>query len=48
MISKYVTNSYQITDAYNRILLDAKDAKIKIEPSNDNTTKLVLFEKKRS
>ena len=43
MFKGYVTNTYEITDAYKKILLDAKDAKVKIEPSNDNGTKMVFF-----
>lgn len=47
MFKGYVTNTYEITDAYKKILLDAKDAKVKIEPSNDNGTKMVFFEHKK-
>lgn len=47
MITKYVSNTYDITDTYEKILLNAKNAKVKIEPSSDNNTKLVVFEKKR-
>ena len=47
MITRYVTNTYEVTDPYKKILLDTKNAKIKIEPSNDNNTNLVFFEKKR-
>ncbi len=46
MITKYVANTYEITDSYKEIVLNAKDAKVKIEPSDDNSTKLFLFEKK--
>ena len=47
MIVKYVTNTYLITDTYKKLLLDAKDASVKIEPSNDDSTKLVFFENKK-
>lgn len=47
MITKYVTNTYEITDTYKEILLDAQEAKVKIEPSSDSNTKIVFFEKKR-
>ena len=47
MIARYVTNTYKITDTYKKILINTKDAKIKIAPSNDNNTNLVFFEKKR-
>jgi DUF4097 and DUF4098 domain-containing protein YvlB len=47
MITKYATNTHEITDVYKQILLDAKDAKVKIEPSNDARTKIVFFEKKK-
>ena len=48
MFAKYVTSTYEIKDTYNSILLDIQDAEVKIEPSNDNSTKLVLFEKRRN
>ena len=48
MLIKYVTNTYEITDKYRSILLDVKEAKVKIEPSSDGSTSLVLFEKKRN
>ena len=47
-MTKYVTNAYEITDVYKEILLNAKDAKVKIEPSSDDHTKLVFFEKERA
>lgn len=47
MIAKYVTNMHKITDTYKEIILDARDTKVKIEPSNDNNTSLIFFEKKR-
>ena len=47
MIVKYVTNTYVITDTYKKLLLDAKGASVKIEPSNDDSTKLVFFENKK-
>ena len=47
MIVKYITNTYEITDAYKNILLNAKDASVKIEPSDDDSTKLVFFENKK-
>ena len=42
MIVKYVTNTYEITDTYKNLLINAKDASVKIEPSNDDSTKLVF------
>lgn len=47
MISKYVTNTYEITDSYKKIQLLAKNAKVKIEPSDDDSTALTVFAKKR-
>ena len=47
MITRYVTNTHQITDTYKKILLNGKDAKVKIKPSNDNSTKLEFFESKK-
>ena len=47
MIAKYVTNTYEITNTYKKILINAKDASVKIEPSNDDSTKLVFFENKK-
>ena len=47
MIAKYVTNTHEITDTYNQILVSVKNTKIKIEPSSDNHTKLVFFETKK-
>lgn len=47
MIAEYVTNTYEIADRYKAIRLNAKEAKVKIEPSNDDKTTLVFFEKKR-
>ena len=47
MIAKYVTSLHEITDAYQKIQIDAKDAKVKIEPSKDSVTKLTFLEKKR-
>ena len=44
MIAEYVTSTYEITDAYQKILLDAKEAKVEIEASSNDTTKLVFFE----
>ena len=48
MKARYVTNTYQITDKYANLLLNAKNAKVKIEPSNDDSTTLVVVEKKRN
>ena len=45
MIKRYVTNTYEITATYKKILLSAQNAKVKIEPSNDDGTKLVFFER---
>lgn len=47
MIGKYVTNTYEIKDAYQNIILNLKDAKVNIEPSDNDSTKVVFFEKKR-
>ncbi|MBR2340296.1 MAG: DUF4097 family beta strand repeat protein [Clostridia bacterium] len=47
MIAKYVTNTYEITDTYKKIFLNAKDANVKIEPSSDGGTKLFFFENKK-
>ena len=47
MIAEYVTSTYEITDAYQKILLDAKEAKVEIEASSNDTTKLVFFEDKK-
>ena len=46
MIAKYITNTYKVTEPYKEILLYAKDAKVKIEPADDNNTMVVFFEKK--
>lgn len=48
MIARYVTSTYEIEDTYKKIWLNAKDAKVKIESSDDDHTKLFLFEKKRA
>ena len=47
MNARYVTNTYKITDAYKKILIDVKEANVTIEASNDDSTKLVLFEDKK-
>ena len=47
MFKRYITRTHEITDAYKKILLDIKDAKVKIEPSIDNGTKLYFFESKK-
>ena len=47
MTAKYVTNTFELTDTYKQILLDVKVGEIRIEPSNDNRTKLVFFEDKK-
>ena len=47
MIAKYVTNTYEIMDAYQSILIEAENASVNIEPSDNGETKLVVFEKKR-
>lgn len=46
-MARYVTNRYAVTDTYKSILVIAKDAKVKVVPSNDGHTKLVFFEKER-
>lgn len=47
MNRNYTTRTYEITDRYKEIMILAKDAKVSIEPSNDNNTKLAIYEKKR-
>ena len=47
MIKRYVTNTHEITATYKKMLLSARNAKVKIEPSNDDGTKLVFFESKK-
>lgn len=47
MGARYVANAYEISDKYENVLLDAEDAKVKIEASSDNNTKMFFFEKKR-
>ena len=47
MFANYLTTTYEIADEYKRILVDSKTAKIKIEPSNDNDTEIVFFQKKK-
>lgn len=47
MKASYITSEFEITDSYNKILLATKTAAIKIAPSGDTTTKLVVYEKKR-
>lgn len=42
--SKYETNSYNITNAFNRIDIDSSTADIKIVPSADGTCKVVCYE----
>lgn len=47
MKGRYVTSTYETADAYKKLLLDVRNAKVRIEPSDDDTTKFVFFEKKR-
>jgi DUF4097 and DUF4098 domain-containing protein YvlB len=47
MFARYVTNTYEINDRYEKITIDAREAKVKIEPSNDGITELFCYEKKR-
>ena len=47
MKKRYITSTYGITDSYKEILLNAKDADVKIVPSDDGKTELVIFEKRR-
>ena len=47
MITKYVTNTYEITNTYNKLLINAKNASVTIEPSSNHSTKLVFFEDKK-
>ena len=44
MFNRHVASTHEITDTYKKILLDVKNAKVKIEPSNSNGTKLFFFE----
>lgn len=44
--SKYETNSYNITNAFDRIDIDSSTADIKIIPSADDTCKVVCYEQK--
>ena len=46
-MGKYITNTYQITNNYQNIFIDAKDAKVSIETSDDINTKLIIYEKKK-
>ena len=46
MSKRSTTSTYEITDAYKKILLSPQDAKVRIEGTNDDSTKLVIFEKK--
>ena len=43
----YVTSTHTLTEAYTKIQILAKNAKVRIEPSDDGGSKLVLCEKKR-
>ena len=45
MIAGYVTKTYEISDSYKEIQLKAGDAKVKIGPSDDNKTALVILHK---
>ena len=45
-MERYITNTYESADSYKKILLHSGEAKVKIEPSNDDKTKVVFFEKK--
>ena len=47
MITKYVTSTHKIDKTYKEIVIYAKNAKVTIEPTNDNATELVICEKKR-
>ncbi len=42
-----VTNTYDITDAYNKFNIDISTADLKFEPSNDDSTKVVCIERKK-
>ena len=44
---KYVTKTYELKDTYKKILINAKDADVKIESSDDDGTKLVFLENKK-
>ena len=46
MKGRYVTSTYETADAYKKLLLDVRNAKVRIEPSDDDTTKFVFLEKK--
>ena len=46
MNKRYVNASYEITDSYSRILIDAEEGAVRVEPSPDNFTKFVVCQKK--
>ena len=46
-MKKYVTSTYEITDAYQSIQIHALDASVSIAPSGDESTTLVCFENKK-
>ena len=48
MFAKYVTNTYETIDTYKSVVINANDAKVKIEPSDDTGTIINLIEKKRN
>ena len=47
MLAGYAAKRYEIREAYTKIRLTAKDAKVKIAPSEDGVTALAISEKKR-
>ena len=47
MSVRYFTNTGEVTDFYERILINAKEASVKIEPACDDSTKLVFFQKRK-
>ena len=47
MSARYITNSYEIANVYNKISINAKEANVKIELSSDDITKLFFFEDKK-
>ena len=46
MTARYVTSTHEIKDAYKKVQIDAKEARVKIEVSSGGTS-VVFFERKR-
>ena len=47
MNKKYTETTYEIKDAYKELVIEAEDAKVRIEGTECDNTKLVFLEKKR-